>query len=63
MVNYNFENNDLQLFFEQCRDKNLVALGNKSEVDAMDWNFLKPKDIVAKEIYCFEGTPEEENIK
>ena len=63
MVNYNFENNDLQMFFEQCENKKLVVMGNKSEVDAMDWNFLKPRDIVASDKYCFEGAPEEENIE
>ena len=63
MVNYNFENNDLQQFFRQCEEKKLVIMGNKSEVEAMDWNFLKPKNIVAEDIYCFEGIPKEENIE
>ncbi|MCR5502045.1 MAG: hypothetical protein K6F53_03470 [Lachnospiraceae bacterium] len=63
MVNYNFENNDLHMFFGQCKNKSLVVMGNESEVDAIDWNFLKPKKIVANDIYYFEGNPEEENIE
>lgn len=38
--NYNFKHNTLQNFQKACQGRKLVIIGDRDEIDFMEWNFL-----------------------